>query len=67
MLRAMATLTRQAGLAHLIAPVRPSHKDRYPAIPIERYARWARHVSHGRRAAYRTAEPDPVALPSTAG
>jgi GNAT superfamily N-acetyltransferase len=42
MLRAMAALTRGAGLEHLIAPVRPSHKDRYPTIPIERYARWAR-------------------------
>jgi hypothetical protein len=42
MLRAMAALTREAGLAHLIAPVRPSHKDRYPAIPIERYAHWVR-------------------------
>jgi hypothetical protein len=42
MLRAMAALTREAGLAHLIAPVRPSRKDRYPTIPIERYARWAR-------------------------
>jgi len=42
MLRAMASLAREAGLAHLIAPVRPSLKDRYPTIPIERYARWAR-------------------------
>jgi len=42
MLRAMKSLAREAGLAHLIAPVRPSHKDRYPTIPIERYARWAR-------------------------
>ena len=42
MLRAMAAITREAGLAHLIAPVRPSVKDRYPLIPIERYARWVR-------------------------
>jgi GNAT superfamily N-acetyltransferase len=42
MLKAMATLTREAGLADLIAPVRPSHKDRYPTIPIERYAHWTR-------------------------
>jgi hypothetical protein len=41
-LSAMAALTRQAGMAHLIAPVRPSHKDRYPIIPIERYAQWTR-------------------------
>jgi GNAT superfamily N-acetyltransferase len=42
MLAAMAGLAREAGLPHLIAPVRPSRKDRYPTIPIERYARWAR-------------------------
>ncbi len=42
LLRAMAGLGRDAGLGHLIAPVRPSHKDRYPIIPIERYARWTR-------------------------
>ena len=42
MLQAMAGLARDAGLAHLIAPVRPTLKDRYPTIPIERYARWTR-------------------------
>jgi GNAT superfamily N-acetyltransferase len=42
LLTAMAGLARDAGLNHLIAPVRPSHKDRYPTIPIERYARWTR-------------------------
>ena len=42
LLTAMADLTRDAGLSHLIAPVRPSHKDRYPTIPIERYAHWTR-------------------------
>jgi len=41
-LRAMASMAREAGLPHLIAPVRPSRKDRYPTIPIERYARWTR-------------------------
>jgi hypothetical protein len=41
-LRAMAGLAAQAGLAHLIAPVRPSQKERYPTIPIERYTRWTR-------------------------
>src|SRR5690348_3460367 len=29
-------------LSHLIAPVRPNLKERYPTIPIERYARWTR-------------------------
>jgi len=42
MLQAMAGLAREAGLTHLIAPVRPTLKDRYPTIPIERYARWTR-------------------------
>jgi hypothetical protein len=38
----MAGLASGAGLAHLIAPVRPNLKERYPTIPIERYARWTR-------------------------
>ena len=42
MLQAMTGLARDAGLTHLIAPVRPTMKDRYPTIPIERYARWTR-------------------------
>jgi len=42
LLRAMAGLGRDADLDHLIAPVRPSHKDRYPTIPIERYVAWTR-------------------------
>jgi hypothetical protein len=42
LLKAMAGLARDAGLNHLIAPVRPSLKERYPTIPIERYARWTR-------------------------
>ena len=42
LLQAMSGLARDAGLDRLIAPVRPSHKDRYPTIPIDRYARWTR-------------------------
>ncbi len=42
MLDAMAELARGAGLSHLIAPVRPSHKERYPLTPIERYVAWTR-------------------------
>jgi hypothetical protein len=33
LLRAMSGLALEAGLNHLIAPVRPSLKDRYPTIP----------------------------------
>jgi hypothetical protein len=41
-LRAMAACAREGELDHLVAPVRPSRKDRYPLIPIEQYARWTR-------------------------
>jgi len=41
-LRAMGDVARQAKLAPLLAPVRPSWKDRYPLIPIEAYADWRR-------------------------
>ena len=44
--RMIATFTdnaRAAGLEHgVIAPVRPTWKERYPLIPIERYASWRR-------------------------
>jgi GNAT superfamily N-acetyltransferase len=42
MLDAMADLTRDVDLTHLIAPVRPSFKDRYPITPIEHYVTWRR-------------------------
>jgi hypothetical protein len=38
----MLEVARRHGLEALIAPVRPSWKDRYPLTPIERYAAWAR-------------------------
>jgi hypothetical protein len=41
-LRAMAEIGRRNGFDSLIAPVRPSWKERYPLIPIERYATWRR-------------------------
>jgi GNAT superfamily N-acetyltransferase len=41
-LAAMRELCRRNGLGHLIAPVRPSQKERYPLAPIERYAAWKR-------------------------
>jgi GNAT superfamily N-acetyltransferase len=39
---AMVDVARHNGFASLIAPVRPSWKDRYPLVPIERYASWRR-------------------------
>jgi hypothetical protein len=42
LLVAMGALAEGAGLEHLIAPVRPSMKDRYPITPIERYVTWRR-------------------------
>jgi hypothetical protein len=33
---------RSHGLGAVIAPVRPSWKERYPLVPIERYAAWRR-------------------------
>jgi GNAT superfamily N-acetyltransferase len=42
MLDAMADIGRAAGLRHLIAPVRPSLKHRYPITPIEQYLTWTR-------------------------
>lgn len=41
-LRAMKDVAAGRGLAALIAPVRPTLKDRYPLTPMERYARWQR-------------------------
>ena len=38
-LRARAT---EAGLQHVIAPVRPAFKSRYPLTPMENFARWTR-------------------------
>jgi len=39
---AMRELAARHRLAALIAPVRPSWKERYPLTPIERYAAWRR-------------------------
>jgi hypothetical protein len=39
-IEAMRTAAKQADLDCVIAPVRPSLKDRYPLIPIERYSAW---------------------------
>jgi GNAT superfamily N-acetyltransferase len=40
MLQALRTTAREAGFGHVIVPVRPTWKDRYPLVPIHRYAHW---------------------------
>jgi hypothetical protein len=42
LLTAMRAIAGRRGLTHLIAPVRPAMKDRYPLTPIDRYVRWRR-------------------------
>ncbi len=42
MLAAMREIAQRNGLRHLIAPVRPSWKERYPLTLIEHYVRWRR-------------------------
>src|SRR4029079_16625356 len=41
-LACVGALARRHGLRRLIAPVRPSWKERYPITPIERYVTWRR-------------------------
>lgn len=40
MLQALRVVAREAGFAQVIVPVRPTWKQRYPLVPIERYASW---------------------------
>ena len=42
MLEEMRAISAAHGLEHLIAPLRPSWKERYPLTPIDRYAAWTR-------------------------
>jgi hypothetical protein len=42
LLQALKSSAAERGLGHLIAPVRPIWKARYPLTTIERYARWTR-------------------------
>lgn len=42
LVQAMTGVARQAGLTSLVAPIRPSWKDRYPLITIDSYASWKR-------------------------
>jgi GNAT superfamily N-acetyltransferase len=42
LIEAVRSAAREAGHESVIAPVRPTLKDRYPLIPIERYVEWRR-------------------------
>jgi GNAT superfamily N-acetyltransferase len=42
LIQSMAAVARTHGLSPLLAPVRPSWKDRYPLTPIGRYSEWRR-------------------------
>jgi GNAT superfamily N-acetyltransferase len=42
LLQAMRGLAGKHGYEALVAPVRPTWKERYPLIPMDRYARWTR-------------------------
>lgn len=42
LIQAFRDTARAAGLEHVLAPVRPTWKERYPLIPIEEYASWRR-------------------------
>ena len=42
LIEAMRDLARRHGFPALIAPVRPTWKERYPLIPMDRYASWRR-------------------------
>jgi hypothetical protein len=44
MVLAMRKICESLGLNHLIAPVRPNWKHRYPMVPLERYIRWQTDV-----------------------
>ena len=46
LLRRMATLAHAHGLDCMIAPVRPTWKERYPLTPIESYVKWRREDSY---------------------
>jgi GNAT superfamily N-acetyltransferase len=42
LLELMRDVARREGLGDVLAAVRPSMKHRYPLVPIDEYARWAR-------------------------
>ncbi|MGN6866920.1 MAG: GNAT family N-acetyltransferase [Solirubrobacteraceae bacterium] len=63
---AMAEVARTAGLGHLIAPVRPTLKDRYPITPIERYVTWTNEAGEAFDP-FRAASGSPTWLPRRPG
>jgi GNAT superfamily N-acetyltransferase len=46
MIGAMRDIAKRHGFKTLIAPVRPSLKERYPLTPIENYIRWTANGGH---------------------
>ena len=42
MIGQMEVIAREQGLRAFIAPLRPTWKERYPLVPIDRYAAWTR-------------------------
>lgn len=40
--RAMLDLAKREGIGHVVIPVRPAHKHRFPLIPMEDYIAWKR-------------------------
>jgi GNAT superfamily N-acetyltransferase len=42
LITSLRAVAQRHGLAPLLAPVRPSRKDRYPLTPMARYAEWRR-------------------------
>ncbi|MFL5928367.1 MAG: GNAT family N-acetyltransferase [Gaiellaceae bacterium] len=42
LIEAVRRVAREQGLDAIVAPVRPTLKERYPLIPIERYMEWRR-------------------------
>lgn len=55
-IQSLAAVARTAGFTWLVAPVRPSWKDRYPLTPIERYAT---HLGTRRRPSVRSLDASP--------
>ncbi len=46
LLNAMRMIAERHGLTYLVAPVRPSWKERYPLTSIETYIQWRREDGH---------------------